>query len=99
VAPLNVVLYRLVHFYVDPNKVAFRVVDGEAVLIQTDTSYYYSLNAVGTFIWEQLTQGRCTADELAVAVSQEFAQPKAAVVAHIHALLADLKKEGLVVQD
>jgi hypothetical protein len=87
------------HFYVDPDKVAYRVTDKEAVLIQTDTSYYYGLNAVGTYIWEQLAEGRRTADELAVAVSQEFEQPRSAVEADVCALLADLKREGLVGED
>jgi len=86
-------------FYVDPGKVAYRVTDGEAVLIQTDTSYYYCLNAVGTYIWELLAAGHRTANELAAAVSQEFGQPQSVVEPDVRLLLADLKKEGLIAEE
>jgi hypothetical protein len=86
-------------FYVDPDKVAFRVTNGEAVLIQTDTSYYYGLNPVGTFVWERLAEARRTPEELVLAVSREFDQTPSTVQADVLNLLAELKKEGLVGED
>jgi len=86
-------------FYVDPEKVAYRVTDNEAVLVQTDTSYYYCLNTVGTYIWGLLAERSHTETELALAVSREFEQPLNIVEADVRLLLADLKKEGLIAEE
>lgn len=41
-------------YRVNDEKVVWRVVDGEAVLLHADTSAYYGLNRVGTLMWETL---------------------------------------------
>jgi len=86
-------------FRVDPEKIAFRFVDGEAILINTATSYYYSLNPVGAFLWRLLTERSRSVPELAEAVAREYGQAPEAVSADIQCLLDDLKAEDLVVEE
>lgn len=86
-------------FKVDPDKVAFRFVDGEAILINTDTSYYYSLNPVGAFLWRLLSEESRSVAELAEAVSEEYNQALEAVTADVQHVLDHLKAEGLVAEE
>ena len=86
-------------FKVDPEKVAFRFVDGEAILINTATSYYYSLNPVGAFLWRLLSEESRSLADLATAVSEEYGQTQESVTADIQHLLDHLKAEGLVVEE
>ncbi len=41
---------------VNEGKIAWRVVDGEAVLLNADTSAYYGLNRTGTLLWLALAE-------------------------------------------
>ena len=38
-------------------KVSWRVLDSEAVVLDVDTGYYYTLNPTATFVWEMVVQG------------------------------------------
>jgi hypothetical protein len=44
--------------------VAWRVVEGEAVLVHAETSAYFGLNRTGTALWVALAGGARTAEEL-----------------------------------
>lgn len=67
-----------------------------AVLFATDTEVYYSLNPVGTLIWELLP--RVTSlDELCAAVHAEYPDATPLQVrADVVELLDDLERAGLV---
>ena len=87
-------------FYrVDPARVLYRFVDGEAVLISADTSYYYSLNGVGTFIWKLLTEKSRTTPELLEAIQVEYSPPMDQAVRDLDKLLNELRTEGLVITE
>jgi len=86
-------------FRVDPEKVAFRFVDGEAILINTATSYYYSLNAVGAFLWRLLAEQSRALAELVDAVSTEYGQAPEVVSKDVQNLLSDLRAEDLIVEE
>ncbi len=87
------------NFRVDPEKVAFRFVDGEAILINTATSYYYSLNPVGAFLWRLLAGRSRTLAELVEAVSAEYGQEPEVVAEDVRNLLDELKTEDLIVEE
>ncbi len=42
---------------VDPTNIVWSVVDDEAVLLDTSSGHYFSLNPLGTEVWKQLHQG------------------------------------------
>jgi hypothetical protein len=46
------------------DNVAWRVVEGEAVLVHAETSAYFGLNRTGTALWVALAGGARTAEEL-----------------------------------
>ena len=39
-----------------PDDVIFRDLDGEAVVLQLDTGFYFGLDAVGTRMWQLMEQ-------------------------------------------
>ena len=86
-------------YRVDPERVMYRYVDGEAVLINAATSYYYSLNPVGTFVWQMLTEQPRTETEILQAIAAEYAHPVDAARPDLRSLLKDLKSEGLVIEE
>jgi hypothetical protein len=74
----------------------WRVVDGEAVIINLVNTHYYSLNRTGTFIWSLLVERAATMDELVSAVAARYGRPADEVAPDVRAVLDDLAREGLV---
>lgn len=56
---------------VQNEKVAYRVIEGSAVLVNPESSSLYWLNAVATRIWE-LADGRNSAEQMALVLCEEF---------------------------
>lgn len=59
--------------YIFPNndKIAYRVIDGEAVIINLKNNELNILNPVATFIWEQL-DGHTLINEIVKRLVEEF---------------------------
>lgn len=57
---------------------AWRRVEDDGIVLDLETSAYYSLNEVGSFIWERLGEGK-TLDEVVAEVcdAYEVAEPEA----------------------
>lgn len=51
--------------------VAYANVDGEAVLLDVDSGFYFGLNQVGTRIWELLSEGK-SAQEIFSQMADEY---------------------------
>lgn len=79
----------------DPSQIISRTVDDEALIIHLSSGSYYSLNAVGTRVWESI-DGLRTAGEVAEIIYQEYDSDFATVETEVMSLLADLVQEGLV---
>jgi len=52
-------------YRVDPERVAWRVLDDEAVLIHLQNSDYFGLNAAGAWVWSRLAEHPRTAEQVA----------------------------------
>jgi hypothetical protein len=52
-------------------KIAHRIIDGEAVVVNLTDSTFHTLNPVATFIWQQ-ADGQTRVKEIAQKVCQEF---------------------------
>lgn len=85
-------------FLANTDKAAWRVVDGEAVIVHADTSAYYGLNGTGTFIWEAIALSSLTPKEIAARVGVRYGQGAEGIRAEVDAFLAGLSKEGLLRQ-
>jgi len=85
--------YRL-----NEGKTAWEVMDGEGVVINTDTSAYYSLNHTGTRIFELLAEGPRSPTELARDAVEKFRISPEEATAGINHLLGLLLEEDLIME-
>ncbi len=83
-------------YRVNSSLATWRVLDGEAVIINNETSYYYSLNKTGTYIWSLLVDDEMSVDEIIESVSSEYGLDGEAIKQDITAILDNLYKEKLV---
>ena len=73
-----------------------RVLDGEAVLLDTDGGAYFGLNAVGTRVWELIGAAGTTEADLLTALLAEFDVSREVLTKDLTDLLAGLQKRGLI---
>ena len=82
---------------VHPDVVDTQLDGAETVLLHLQTKVYFSLNATGTHIWEELKRGSSLA-----AISQRLQDTFDVDAAHaetsVLALIEDLERQGLVVR-
>lgn len=75
-------------------RTASRVIDGRAVVIVIDRQKIHTLNEVGARIWE-LADGR-TVDEIADAITREFAVERGVALADTRRFLEHLRELGAI---
>ena len=75
--------------------VAAQVADGEAVLLDIESGEYFSLNPVGSRIWELCDGTRSTAEIVSV-ICGEFDVAEDVATADAHEILDELQNEKLV---
>jgi hypothetical protein len=74
---------------------AWRIVDGEAVIVHAVSSAYYGLNSTATFIWESIVSGPMASDDITDRVTARFGVTSDAVRDDVEAFLRSLEAEGL----
>lgn len=75
---------------------AWRTIDGEVVILKVKSTTYYSLDAVGSFLWGCLDSGFGTRKVLVEKVVGEFEVDPATAERDLGELLEDLVREELV---
>jgi outer membrane protein assembly factor BamB len=85
-----------VKYWIDPARVQWRVVDGEAVVVDVDSTYYYGLNRTGTVLWQLLAERTMSREDLVASLAAEYGRPAADVEGDVAALLEHLVRERLV---
>ena len=75
--------------------VAWRRVEDEIVVLDLETSIYYSLNEVASRIWELIHQGK-GASEISQALTKEYEVDGKRVQKDASSFVAELKKEKLI---
>ncbi|WP_057832347.1 PqqD family protein [Colwellia sp. TT2012] len=76
--------------------VLFQKVAEETVILEPETGEYYTLNAIATFMVEQLQQGYAKSKVIDL-VLEKYQVSKAEVSQDIEELLAQMLKQGLLV--
>lgn len=76
-------------------KTAFRVIGEETVILNIETGFYYTLNEVGTSIWQLCEKGR-SIKEIARIISKEYIVDEDEARKDVLEFINDLYKEGLV---
>lgn len=75
-------------------RVAWRVYDGEAVIVSAQDSSFHTLNAVGTLIW-QCADGQTSIDTIVARVCDEFAVEPETAARDAEVFIAELSRRGL----
>ena len=83
-------------YSIDQNNSAWRVVDGEAVLINAETTFYYGLNSTATRIWKLLLEADLTVEEIAGRIASDFGKSSAEITESVKTLLNQLTVEKLL---
>jgi hypothetical protein len=75
--------------------VVWRIVDGEAFIVDVTTGFYFSLNAVGTAVWTGLERGE-SPETIAAALARRHGQPLDEVRRDVDDFVAELRAERLL---
>ena len=85
-------------YRIDPNKVVWRNLDGEVIILDIDSGHYYGLNKTGSLIWNLFAQDK-TLQEAIEKLSDQFKISKKAALEDTSELIATLQKEGLLLKE
>jgi len=75
-------------------EIIWRVVDDEALLLDTDSGYYFSMNDTATEIWCLLNEGK-SIDDVATTISERYEIDSESVRRDVQELIANLNKEQI----
>lgn len=75
--------------------IAWRRVEDEIVVLDLETSVYFSLNEVAARIWELIHQGKAVSETVR-ALTEEYAVDERAARKDASRFLEELKKEKLI---
>lgn len=84
-----------VAYTIDRNRVSWDEIDGETLIINVETGFYFSLDDVGSLIWSMLADGADEPDMVARIVS-EYAVEESTARDDLQALIDALADEELV---
>lgn len=73
-----------------------RTIEEEAVLLDLKSGVYYSLDRVGTWVWNQISEA-VSEENLADALTSEYEVTAEQARQDLAELLSDLSKEGLII--
>lgn len=82
-------------YCINSDRVVWRSIEGEIVVLNLDTGYYYSLNPVGSLIWQLLSDNKDTS-KIIEKISQDYNIALARAKKDLNELISDLKKEKLI---
>lgn len=78
-----------------PERIVYKKVGEEMVLLDFERGIYYGLNPVGARVWELLAEGKST-DEIIDLLTGEFDVERTEAKGDVLALMDDLAANGLV---
>ena len=78
-------------------KTAWRIIEGEAVILSMDTKILRGLNPVGSRIWD-LIDGQRSLEQIAGVIVHEFDVAPEQAAQDVEAFIRDLLDRGLVTQ-
>ncbi|HNX81368.1 MAG TPA: PqqD family protein [Candidatus Omnitrophota bacterium] len=82
-------------YTIDREIIADRIVENEAVILNLDNGMYYSLNGIGTRIWQLLDEGKTETAILEVLLREYSARPET-LKSDVEKLIGDLLAEKLI---
>jgi hypothetical protein len=85
-----------VRYQVNDARVAWRVVEGEGVLLHAETSGYFGLNRTGTLLWQQLAARPNSVEELGAWIEEHLSGAPDDPAVDIAAFIAQLLQHDLI---
>lgn len=82
-------------YNLSPNQVSSNIAN-ETVILNHKDGIYYSLNEVGTFIWELLKEKPYSVEEIVTAILEEFEIDVETAKTDVQGILTDLLHEKLL---
>lgn len=76
-------------------RTAYEITEEQAVLVNLDTAYLFSLNATGTYLWERL-DGRASLGAIAADLAAAYEVTISVTEPDVLELASELLKEGLI---
>lgn len=73
-----------------------RVIDGEAIIVDFKTGDQYSLNPIGTLVWE-MADGAHSLKDIVASILERYDISEAQARADLSKLVSDMENENLVV--
>jgi len=83
-------------YSINKERVRWRVLDGEAVIIDVESSYYYSLNRTGTLIWEYLLSQNGSFQDIVEALTLQYGAGADTAESDVRGFLDVMLEENLV---
>jgi hypothetical protein len=74
---------------------AYRILDGEALVVNFSNSSFYVLNPVGTFIWDRC-DGQQTMAKIAAALAEKYEVTPEEAITDCRQFIEELLEEGLL---
>ena len=72
-----------------------RVIDGEAIIVDFKTGDHYSLNQIGTLVWE-MADGQHSFQDIVASILERYDISEAQARADLSKLVSDMENENLV---
>lgn len=82
-------------YFVNIEKVVWRTIDGEAIILHLDSGHYYSLNKTGSLIWDLILQEK-TEEEIARFLSKEYRVSEKTARKDVAEMVNHFEKELLI---
>lgn len=82
-------------YRIDKEHIVYRIINREAILLNLDSGFYYSLNKAGAYILEQLEAGK-SKEEIVSSLMKKFKLGQARLKKDVESLVKDLKREGII---
>jgi hypothetical protein len=84
-----------IYYIINSDNVISEIIDGEAMIINLDNGFYFSMEQVGTLIWEAIEQG-CSFDQIAAGVKRRYIGDPQTIEIGVRQLIDQLLAEGLI---
>jgi len=84
-------------YCINKNEVAWRDLDGEAVILNLKTDTYFSLDKIGTKIWNKMIE-KSEIKDLVSLITSLYDVPAKEAEGDVKELISSLKKTGLILE-
>ena len=82
-------------FLINKDKLTYKIIDGEATILNLDNGNYYSLDEVATKIWQAVDRGK-SVGEIINLLNKEYQTPEKKLKNDLSGFIKDMSKEGLI---